>query len=81
MSKGARSGYQSDDLVEFENLHQELIVEGSRESSPISSVYNSPMSSSSMSVKDLRKSIENLLNLEESAKMGVPVEILLRLSR
>ena len=77
MSKGPRSGYDSEDLAEKDELHESLLesCEGSLESS-----FSSPMSESSSSkVKELRKSFENLLNLAITGNMGVPAETLKKL--
>ena len=79
MSKGARSGYNSDELEEWESLEKELVGECEQEDSLESSSYTSPMST--VSVKDLRKSFENLTEHSDADEMGVPAETLLKLKR
>ena len=77
MSKGPRPGYDSEDLAEKDELHESLLesCEGSLESS-----FSSPMSeSSSLKVKELRKSFENLLNPTLTDNIGVPAEALKKL--
>ena len=79
MSRGARSGYTSDELEEWKNLDRDLVENFESEDSLESSSSNSPMSY--VSVKELRKSFENLVEPFETDKMGVPAETLAKLKR
>ena len=80
MSKGARSGYESDELAEIDELHQSLTDSCETEISLQSSCYSSPMSNGS--VKQLTKSFEDLLNPAQTVDtMGLLAENLKKLTR
>ena len=82
MSKGARSGYNSDELEEWKSIDKELVEKYESEDSLESSSSLSPMSFVSVkSVKDIRKSFENLTEHSDADEMGVPADTLQKLKR
>ena len=80
MPKGARSGYESDELAEIDELHQSLTDSCETEITRQSCCYSSPMSNGS--VKQLTKSFEDLLNPAQTVDtMGLLAENLKKLTR